>query len=75
MRSTTVVSISDRQKPNIESDDEILTLDETAAFLKVTKRMLYDQVQRRAIPHLRVGKLIRFSKVGLLDWMKEQAES
>jgi excisionase family DNA binding protein len=58
-----------------EPDDEILTLDEAALFLKVKKRMLYDRVQRNNIPHLRVGKLIRFSKRALLDWMKLEAEA
>jgi excisionase family DNA binding protein len=73
--SSAVVNISDRQKTNKDYDDEILTLDEAAAFLKVKKRTLYDQVQRRAIPHLRAGKFIRFSRQTLLVWMAEQAES
>jgi excisionase family DNA binding protein len=58
-----------------EVDDEILTIDEAAAFVKVKKRTLYDFVQRKAIPHLRVRKLIRFSKRALLNWMQEQADS
>ena len=58
-----------------EPDDVILTLEETADFLKVKKRTLYDLVQRRKIPFLRVGKFLRFSKQALLAWMKEQAES
>jgi excisionase family DNA binding protein len=53
--------------------DGILTLEETACFLKVKKRMLYDRVQRNNIPHLRVGRLIRFSKTALLDWMAQEA--
>lgn len=73
--STAAANILRMPSKQQEPGDEILTLNETAAFLKVTKRMLYDLVQRRAIPHLRVGKLIRFSKVALLAWMKEQAES
>jgi excisionase family DNA binding protein len=54
-------------------NDGILTLEETACFLKVKKRMLYDRVQRNNIPHLRVGRLIRFSKSALLDWMAQEA--
>lgn len=55
--------------------DEILTLEEAAAFLRVKRRTLYDRVQRKTIPHLRVGKLIRFSKSALLDWMQQQAQA
>jgi excisionase family DNA binding protein len=60
---------------HFEEADEILTIDEAAAFLKIKKRTLYDCVQRKTIPHLRAGKLIRFSKRTLLNWMQEQAES
>jgi excisionase family DNA binding protein len=56
-----------------DGGDEIFTLDEAAQFLKVKKRMLYDRVQRNSIPHLRAGKLIRFSKTALLDWMNQEA--
>jgi excisionase family DNA binding protein len=64
--------------PHIHSGqepDEILTLEEAVAFLKIKKRTLYDRVQRKTIPHLRAGKLIRFSKRALLNWMKEQADN
>lgn len=61
------------QKHSEEAD--ILTPEEAAAFLKIKKRTLYDYVQRKTIPHLRAGKLIRFSKRALLNWMQEQAES
>jgi excisionase family DNA binding protein len=56
----------------LEEVDEILTVDEAAAYLKVKKRTLYDHVQRKAIPFLRARKLIRFSKRALLNWMQEQ---
>jgi excisionase family DNA binding protein len=62
------------QKP-FEEADEILTIGEAAAFLKIKKRTLYEHVQRKAVPHLRAKKLIRFSKRALLNWMQEQAES
>jgi excisionase family DNA binding protein len=61
-------------KQEEQEPDEILTLVEAANFLKVKKRTLYDLVQRRTIPHLRVRKLIRFSKRELLAWMRAQAE-
>jgi excisionase family DNA binding protein len=57
-----------------EPDDEILTLEEAAAFLKVKKRMLYNLVELRAIPFLKVGRLLRFSRFALLRWMQEAAD-
>jgi excisionase family DNA binding protein len=70
--STNLLKMPKRQE---ESEDELLTPDEAARLLKVKKRMLYDRVQRNNIPHLRAGKLIRFSKRTLLDWMKQEAEA
>jgi excisionase family DNA binding protein len=68
---------NDMGKPSLqeEQEDEILTLDEAATFLKVKKRTLYDFVERNTIPHLRAGRLIRFSRRTLLDWMKREAEA
>ena len=73
--SSTVVNISDRKKSFEDSEVEILTLEEAAAFLKVTKRMLYARVQKRTIPFLKIGKLIRFEKQALLEWSRKQAYS
>lgn len=56
-------------------NDEILTLEEAAGFLKIKPRTIYDLVQRRRIPFLRAGKFLRFSKQDLLAWMKEEAGS
>lgn len=58
-----------------EPEVEILTLKEAAAFIKVKPRTLYEHVQRKTIPHLRAGKLIRFSRQSLFNWMQEQAEN
>lgn len=69
--SANILKMRNKQE---EAEDEILTLDEAAAFLKVKKRTLYDFVQRRAIPHLRAGRLIRFSRRALLDWMQRRAQ-
>jgi excisionase family DNA binding protein len=75
MASTNVVKLSDRRKEISDDEDDIMTLEEAAAFLKVTRRMLYDRVQRRAIPFLRVGKLLRFEKQALLEWSRKQSHS
>jgi excisionase family DNA binding protein len=70
--ATNVVRIpSKAQDPN----DEILTLEEAAGFLKIKLRTVYDLVQRRRIPFLRAGKFLRFSKQALLAWMQEEVES
>jgi excisionase family DNA binding protein len=50
-------------------DDEIMTPDEVCAYLKINKDWLYDQVQARRIPHLRLGRQLRFRRAELLDFL------
>lgn len=69
-----VIQISDRQKTAPKYDDEILTIEEAALFLKVKKRTIYNLVELRAIPFMKVGRLLRFSRSALLNWMQQEAD-
>lgn len=42
-------------------DDDLLTPDEVCDRLKVTKAWLYDQVEAKRIPYIRLGRHLRFS--------------
>jgi excisionase family DNA binding protein len=77
MSTATVLKMpSKQQEPEVEISipDEILTLEEAASFLKVKKRTIYHLVELRAIPFLKVGRLLRFSRSALLRWMQEEAD-
>lgn len=50
----------DPRQPRRVSVDELLTPDQVANLLQVKKQWLYDQVQRQALPHVRLGKQLRF---------------
>jgi excisionase family DNA binding protein len=45
--------------------DEILTIDGTATYLKVSRRQVYELLKREELPARRVGKRWRFSKAAL----------
>ena len=49
----------------------ILTIEEAAAFLKVTKRTLYRHPE---IPRLKVGAQLRFVREDLERWARSQTE-
>jgi excisionase family DNA binding protein len=49
--------------------DELLTLEETAALLKVPKSWIYERTRKGAIPHLKLGKYLRFPLAELLLWI------
>jgi excisionase family DNA binding protein len=49
--------------------DELLTLEETAALLKVPKSWIYERTRKGTIPHLKLGKYLRFPLADLLLWI------
>lgn len=49
--------------------DEVLDVLEVAALLRVGKNAVYDLVGRNKIPHRRVGRSIRFSRLAILAWL------
>lgn len=49
--------------------DEILTLDEVAAFLKAGKRTVYRLAQSGAIPAFKLGGTWRFRRSELDEWI------
>lgn len=54
--------------------NELLTVDETAKFLRVNCLTLYRRVSANTIPHLRVGRKILFDPVALRAWMEPSAQ-
>ena len=62
----------DIQKMPASSPHELLTLEETAALLKVSKSWIYERTRKGAIPHLKLGKYLRFPLADLLRWATSQ---
>jgi excisionase family DNA binding protein len=52
------------------SDDELMTPDDVCAILKVTKDWLYDQVQARRMPHVRLGRHLRFRRSEVFEYVR-----
>jgi len=48
-----------------------LTVDELAAMLGVERKSLYSCVKRGKIPHIRIGRSIRFSRKRIERWLEE----
>ncbi|KIO50287.1 helix-turn-helix domain-containing protein [Nitrosospira sp. NpAV] len=53
------------------TEDEILTLDEVAAFLKTGKRTAYRLAQKGEIPAFKLGGTWRFRRSELDSWIAE----
>jgi excisionase family DNA binding protein len=57
------------------SGEEVLTLPEVAAYLKVTERTIYRLAAGKKIPAFKVGGVWRFSRGDIDRWIKQQSVS
>jgi excisionase family DNA binding protein len=52
------------------SDLDVMTVEEGAAFLRIGRNALYDAIGRGEVPHRRIGRMIRLSRVALVRWLE-----
>jgi excisionase family DNA binding protein len=64
--------MTDQRRPSPESGSEILTLEEVAAYLRLTPQTIYKWAQERRIPAVKLGKEWRFRRSILDRWLDEQ---
>lgn len=55
-----------------DETEEIFTLDEVAAYLKVGKRTVYRLAAAKKIPAFKVGGTWRFQRQEIDQWIKRQ---
>ena len=58
-----------------DQDDEILTVDEVAAFLKAGKRTVYRLAANGTIPAFKLGGTWRFRRTDLNAWIESRTVS
>ncbi len=49
--------------------DKLLTIDELAEVLTVKKSTIYQWVHLGLIPHIKVGRLLRFKERNIQKWL------
>jgi len=49
--------------------DQVLMADEVAALLRVTKGWLYAETRAGRIPHLRLGRYVRYRRSAIERWL------
>jgi len=54
--------------------DEIMTMDELAEYLKISKSTLYKLAQDDKLPGTKIGKRWRFHKDAVDEWVKHGLE-
>lgn len=56
----------------IRAYDRALNATDVAALLHVSRASVHRLTSARAIPHFRIGKLVRFSPAALIRWVDEK---
>ena len=54
--------------------DQLLTLQEVAEYLKVSAKTVRRLVDRRGLPHIRFGRVLRFDRGDLFRWLEARKE-
>ncbi len=55
-----------------DNGSRLLTFEEVRAILQIKPSTLYAWCAKGEIPHLRVGRLLRFSHADLERWLKQR---
>jgi excisionase family DNA binding protein len=55
--------------------EPLLTIDQTAAALGISRRQVYTLLERRELPHVRVGQRIRFLPGDLRAYLESRREA
>jgi excisionase family DNA binding protein len=55
-------------------DDGFLTIQEVSEWLRVKPSTLYAKVESGDIPHYKVGRLVRFKREDVDDWMEKHRQ-
>ncbi len=54
---------------NFISNNELLTINEVAKMLKISRSKAYSLTHEKDFPKIKIGKCIRVNKKSLLEWL------
>jgi excisionase family DNA binding protein len=63
-------SVEDAHGTLSSLEEPLLNADEAAQLLHVPRSTLYELVRSRRLPHVRVGRTLRFTRRDLADWVR-----
>lgn len=61
-----------KNKITLEKEERLLTIDEVAGFLHVNPMTVYAWVKDEKIPAFKIGKVWRFRKSEIDNWLRKQ---
>jgi len=74
LNSIGIVSEKGIVSGQIKKEKELLDTKEAAEFLGIKKSTLYEWIIQRKIPHIKVGRLVKFRRKDLEEWLKKRTK-
>jgi excisionase family DNA binding protein len=65
--------VVNKKRTTKPEDRDILDIDQASEYLSVSRSTLYKLIQRGAVPHMKIGGGVRFSRRMLLEWVEEES--
>lgn len=59
------------QPQKVTQEDEFFNIDELSKLIGLTKSTIYGHVHRNTIPFIKKGRMLRFSKNDILNWLQD----
>jgi excisionase family DNA binding protein len=56
--------------PAPDGRDQLLTADDVAELMRVTRAWVYAETRRNALPHLCLGRYVRYRRSAIEAWMR-----
>ncbi len=72
MKTAPSISKTDAPVPPIPDPDALMSFRQGCEFLGIGHRLGWTLVNQGTLPHLRLGRLIRFRRSALVAWTEEQ---
>ncbi|MBI2094935.1 MAG: helix-turn-helix domain-containing protein [Candidatus Omnitrophica bacterium] len=56
----------------MDENNRLLSCKDLAKFLGVSSWTIYGWVSQKRIPHVKIGRLVRFDEAEILGWLEKQ---
>ncbi|MBK8202638.1 MAG: helix-turn-helix domain-containing protein [Bdellovibrionales bacterium] len=57
-----------------QNESKLMNVEEAGSYLNIKRSRLYKATRNRELPFMRVGRLLRFEKQHLDQWIRDQHE-
>jgi len=59
-------------KQDQKKNYELMTVKEAARYIGLAEKTLYTKIRQRQIAYMKVGRLVKFDRNALNDWLQQQ---